>query len=65
MKRRPCVKVCYSTKTIAHAHRAAIARGNARRGINAPGTTLSVYHCPTCDAWHVGHTRDPLSPPPS
>jgi hypothetical protein len=42
-------KVPYATRDEA----AAIARRLAARD----GVTMSVYRCPTCARWHVGHDR--------
>jgi hypothetical protein len=66
-RRRPCpgTKVKHLTEAFAHAHRTAVKRQNKRRRIFTPGKRLTVYFCPTCQAWHIGHTRDPLSPPAS
>ncbi len=30
------------------------AKGAAQR-LRAAGEVVSVYHCPFCDGWHVGH----------
>ena len=61
----PGTKVKHLTKSAAHAHRCAIAKHHRRRGIHTPGKRLTVYYCPTCLAWHVGHQHDELSPSPS
>jgi hypothetical protein len=65
-RRRPCPgKVKHPTELGARIHRRLIRRQNKRRGIFTPGKTLAVYFCPTCQAWHVGNERDPLTPPAS
>ena len=52
--RGPCGKICHKEKGIAES--ALKNLETSGRLINKDGDFVS-YHCPRCDAWHIGHNR--------
>lgn len=51
-KNRECIgKQRHETKTEAANHLWSLVRAGTRR------SAMSVYRCPHCGSWHVGHTK--------
>jgi hypothetical protein len=52
-----CAKIRHDTREGAERQRAQLERRDQRRGAPFRPGHLNVYHCPACEAWHVGHSR--------